>query len=114
MLAFTLQAIIVLAVSGLCIAFLGAIYFVIGALIAITVFAILVGHGRWASEDPDLIRRDSLDDRHGLPLEFFYRLMLGALLGVMWPSLPIILWRGSARDRAKRLDADARARSNGR
>lgn len=104
-LKFAAQLFFVVAVSIGSFALLGGKpYLLIGGAIALITLALLLGRGNWAVEDADrVVLEDAEPFAFGMfMLDAFYRFVLSVLLGAFWPSLPFIVWRGGARDRANR------------
>jgi hypothetical protein len=95
-----LVSIIVLSVGVLWLIPIG-IYATIGALVGIVLLVLLLTRGRWASDDE--ISENDLEghELHLYALEFFWRFVLALMLGAIWPSLPVIIGGGRARDRSK-------------
>lgn len=101
---FAAQLFFVVAVSvGGYFAFGHSTYMVIGAVIAITVLALFM----WRLDERVApLPAEAEPVLSAIALEFFYRLMLALLLGVVWPSLPFIVGYGRAKDGAAPKSAD--------
>lgn len=96
MIKLFLQIVTVLGLSVGTFWFLGVHFYVpVGLLITISIFAILMTRP-WLSD-----AAEEQDQLHLQSLEFFYRLLLALVIGALWPSLPVILISGRARERAE-------------
>lgn len=74
-------------------------YATIGGLFALTAFALLLARGPWSAPD-----EETDGDMPAYAAEFFWRLVLSAALGVIWPSIPAIFYAKRPSDRDDRPD----------
>ena len=86
------QVVLVLAVSTLVAWWRIDIYLVVGVLAMMVTFALFT------------VREHSARARYGMAIDaidLIYRVLVSVILGAIWPTLPLIIWAGHARDAAK-------------
>lgn len=99
------QLLFVVAVSAATLVIVGlSIYSTIGLGIGLIALCLLIIRGPWNVERSSF-EEDTDETTFGVfAFEFVYRLIFAAVLGVIWPTLPVIIGAGRAREGADHRD----------